>query len=415
MALRLQLLLATLLVLVVGAASTAAHPPRAGHAVVTHEEGRSVRREPAPAPEVLAKARAKWDTLSNERRAELVAAWEKLQRLSPEERAKLVERAERLKRMREELAQRLSPEERERFAMMPEGAREHALRGMVHAAGRERGARLKERLPEGWRAELESSTPEQRAGRMARFHDGLADRGLRLVLDKCAERLALPRAEFERLQALPADQREREARVLLARLTPEDARKLGWKADTLEERAAIQSMPIKDLAAAYMSSRLERDLRAKGLGEERVQALLGLARDLEPRQVDWTALRQLPEAERRAALEERRRTQALAALERSGLLPAERLAALAALRGPEAASELRRLLDELGLAQRRGPRGRGGPEGREHEHGSRTPGERGSWDHAPDGRTRGGREGAPGAERRREEGARTPPGASGGP
>ncbi|MEY2747675.1 MAG: hypothetical protein RL112_2717 [Planctomycetota bacterium] len=408
MALRIQLLLAACCALLLCAASFAAHLPRAGQA---HDDDRAARREASPSAEALAKARAKWETLSSERRAELMEAWRKLQELSPEERAKLVERAERLKRMREELVQRLSAEERARLATLPPEQREHALRGLAHAAGRERGARLKERLPDAWRAEFEALTPEQRAERMARFHAGLAERGLRLVVDKVAERLSSPREELERLQALPVEQRERELRAMLARLTPDEARKLGWKADTLEERAALQATSVKDLAAAYMSSRLERELRGKGHSEERVQALLRLSRALEPRHEEWASVRELPEAERRAALDERRRARTVEALAQSGLVDPARLQALAALRGPEAMSEARRLLEELGLPQRRGGRGRGGPDGKEHGHDERWPGDR--FRPERDGKERDAkdrdgkpRESSPGIERRPDEDSR---------
>jgi hypothetical protein len=404
MAHRFQLLFvslfASLILLVLGSASLAMPIPVVGHAAHDHDAGHPARRQAPPSPEALAKARAKWDTLSAERRAELMAAWRKLQELAPEERAKLVERAERLKRMREELVQRLPAEERARLATMPAEQREHALRGLVHAAGRERGARLKERLPEQWRHEIEGSTPEQRAERMARLHAGLAERGLRLVVDRVAERLSLPRDELARLRSSSATEGERELRALLARLSPEDARQLGWKAATLEERAALQTAPVKELVAAFMSSRLERDLRAKGLAEERVTALVSLARALEPRQEDWTLVRELPEAERRAALDERRRAHAIEALTQSGLVEPARLQALAGLRGPEALHETRRLLEELGLPQRRGVRPRGGFDGKEHGSDERRRGERGSGERGP-------RDPAPGSSRRGDEDTRS--------
>jgi hypothetical protein len=404
MALRLQLLLLTLCALVFGAAA-GAHLPGFGREARARDEGHAARRHAPPSPEMLAKARAKWDTLPPERRAELMAAWRKLQELAPEERAKLVERAERLKRMREELVQQLPADERARLAGLPADQREQVLRGLAHAASRERGARLKERMPEQWRAEMEGRTPEERAERMARFHAGLAERGLRLVVDKVAERLALPADERDRLRTLPLEEREHALRVLIARLSPDEARQLGWKADTLEERAALQSLPVKELAAAYMSSRLERELRAKGHAEERVQALLRLSRALEPNSEDWTAVRELPEGERRAAVEERRRARMVQALAQDGLVDPARLQALAGLRGPEATLELRRLLDELGLPQRRGGRPRGGPDGRDHGPDDRRGGER--WRGERDGKERDGKE-RDGATREAGSGAERP-------
>ena len=312
------------------------------------------------APMDLAKARAKWDTLSPERRAELAAAWQKLQKLSPEERAKLVERAERLRAMRQRFQEQLTPEARQRLEAMSPEQREHALRELVHAAGRERGARLRERLPEHTRAEFETLSPEERAQRMARFHEGLADRGLHLIMEKVGERVGVDRAELERLRTLPSAEKEQAVRSLLARLSFEDARKLGLKADTAADLAALQTQPLPELVAAFMAARLERELRAKGLSDERVQVLLRLAKALEPRQEDWTALQGLPEDQRRAAIEETRRARTVQALRASGLLDEATLQRLEGLRGGEAANETRKVLEDLGLPSRRGGwRGRG--------------------------------------------------------
>ena len=311
-------------------------------------------------PMDLAKARAKWDTLSPERRAELAAAWSKLQQLAPEERAKLVERAERLRAMRQRFQEQLTPEARQRLEAMSPEQREQALRELVHAAGRERGARLRERLPEHTRAEFETLSPEERAQRMARFHEGLADRGLHLIMEKVGERVGVDRAELERLRALPSAEKEQAVRSLLARLSFDDARKLGLKADTAADLAALQTQPLPELVGAFMAARLERDLRAKGLSDERVQVLLRLAKALEPRQEDWTALQGLPEDQRRAAIEETRRARTVQALRASGLLDEATLQRLESLRGAESAAEVRKVLEDLGLPTRRGGwRGRG--------------------------------------------------------
>lgn len=363
-------------------------------------EGRQLdggRRGGAPSPESLAKARSKWASLSPERRAELLAAWQKLQQLPPEERAKLVERAERLRTMRERFEGELPADARERLAGLPPDEREQALRGLMHAAWRERGANLRERLPDHWRDELEKLTPQERAERMARFHESLAARGLRLVLDKTGERLGLPQEELERLRALPAADMERETRALLARLSPEDAAKLGLKAATPAELAALSALPAQELVAAFLAARLERDLRAKGLPEERVQALAKLSRALEPRQEDWTALQGVAEQDRRAAVEETRRRRTLEALRASGLLDAAELARLDALQGSEAANELRKTLEALGLPSHRGWRGRGredrGPGDRgpgERWQGDKRNGDRGPGDKGPGERGWGG-------------------------
>lgn len=325
-----------------------------GYAGRAHENRRDL------SPMELAKARAKWDTLSPERRAELAAAWQKLQKLSPEERAKLVERAERLRAMRQRFQEQLPAEARQRLEALSSEQREQALRELVHAAGRERGARLRERLPEHTRAEFETLSPEERAQRMARFHQGLADRGVHLILDKVGERVGVDRAELERLRALPSADKEQAVRALLGRLSFEDARTLGLKADSAADLAALQVQPLPQLVASFMAARLERDLRAKGLPEERVQALSRLAKALEPRQEDWTALQGLPEEQRRAAIEETRRVRMAQALRASGLLDEATLVRLESLRGPEAAVEVRKVLENLGLPTRRGGwRGRG--------------------------------------------------------
>jgi hypothetical protein len=243
--------------------------------------------------------------------------------------------------------------------MSPE-QREQALRELVHAAGRERGARLRERLPEHTRAEFETLSPEERAQRMARFHEGLANRGVHLIMEKVGERVGVDRAELERLRALPSADKEQAVRALLARLSFEDARALGLKADTAADLAALQTQPLPQLVASFMAARLERELRAKGLDEVRVQALLRLAKALEPRQEDWTALQGLPEDQRRAAIEETRRARTVQALRASGLLDEATLQRLESLRGAESAAEVRKVLEDLGLPTRRGGwRGRG--------------------------------------------------------
>jgi hypothetical protein len=254
--------------------------------------------------------------------------------------------------MRQRFQEQLTPEARQRLEAMSPEQREHALRELVHAAGRERGARLRDRLPEHTRAEFETLSPEERAQRMARFHEGLADRGVHLIMEKVGERVGVDRAELERLRTLPSAEKEQAVRSLLARLSFEDARKLGLKADTAADLAALQTQPLPELVAAFMAARLERELRAKGLSDERVQVLLRLAKALEPRQEDWTALQGLPEDQRRA-----RTVQALRA---SGLLDEATLLRLEGLRGAEAANETRKVLEDLGLPSRRGGwRGRG--------------------------------------------------------
>lgn len=390
---QLRLLCALALVCCGLAAAAAPHGdhPRDEHGHAAHPR--------APTPEDLARARSKWDALPAERRAELAEAWRKLQQLPAEERAKLVERAERLRSMRKRFEAEIPPEARVRLAGLAPEAREHALRELMHSAWRERGAQLRERLPERWRSELEQLTPEARAERMARFRENLSDRGLRLVLDKTGERLGLAKEELERVQALPAAEKEREARLLLARLTPEQASKLGLRASTQAELDALCALPLQELVATFLSARLERDLRAKGLPEERVQALVRLSRTLEPRQEDWTALHGVAEPDRRAAIEEMRRRRTLDALRASGLVEPLQLAQLEALQGAEAAAELRKALEALGLPSRHGWRGRGRDE--------RGPGERGP-DRGPGERPQGGpdRDRGPWEGRGRKDGER---------
>jgi hypothetical protein len=176
----------------------------------------------------LERARARWNELTPQRRAELTERFERWQSLSEEERTRLRERFDKFEPMRRSAHEHLSDKARSDFARLRPEQQAEVRAGVTSQQIQERGRELLERLPSHWRERLESAEPAERARLVEEFRAR--------VHAKALERVSRLEAEG----ALTA-----EAAANLRKVTPEElARALvDFEVRRFRERVEREGLP----------------------------------------------------------------------------------------------------------------------------------------------------------------------------
>jgi hypothetical protein len=282
----------------------------------------------------LDSARARWERLSPEEQAKLQKNYERYRALSEEERRNLAERARVLRDERERLHDELPPRARERLQQLDPDTRREVMRDLVEGEVRERGARIREKMPEAWIQRLEQARPEDRARFLAEFQRRARERVTLAAIDKIGRKLGLPREETERLKALPGDQRLAEVLELKKRLSERDAREFGLpEGMTQAQWDELQSLPPGQFFERMQRWRRDREMHRNGGVEG--QALSELGQAMRPRPDEVLDLAQLSPGERRLTMFQLRRERIIAVLRARQLLPEDKIQDLARL--PEGA------------------------------------------------------------------------------
>lgn len=135
----------------------------------------------------LERARARWNELSPQRRAELTERFERWKSLPEAERARIRERFDKFEPMRRSAHECLSDKARNEFARLRPEQQAEVRAGVASQQIQERGRELLQRLPSHWRERLESAEPAERARLVeeyrARVHAKALERVERLVAE----------------------------------------------------------------------------------------------------------------------------------------------------------------------------------------------------------------------------------------
>jgi len=333
----------------------------------------------------LERARARWNELSPQHRAELAERFERWKSLSEEERTRLRGRFDKLSSLRRAAQDCLPDKARSDFARLRPEQQASVLSGVASQQIQERGRELLQRMPSYWRERLEGANAAERARLLEEFRARM-------------HKKALARIDvFERDGALDAT-----AAARLRQSAPEElARELvGLEVRRFRERAEREGLPPyidaaqweqwKSLPQREQWERLhharhgsERRNAAEGRGESRRDGERGGQRTpaSEPEKRLREALRPDPEwfvefvnaePEVRAELVATRlRARALGVLEQTpGPLSTEQLTELRGLHGREFFEALQRALPGLDLPllrKGRGPDSDGRFGGKPHE------------------------------------------------
>ncbi|MCE9592666.1 MAG: DUF3106 domain-containing protein [Planctomycetes bacterium] len=309
--------------------------------------------------------RERWEHMPHDERAKFVERFEKFRTLPPEERAKLAERAERLEGLRDDLVEGLPPEVRERLEKLSPLERVDALREFMEQRLEARGRHVRGFLPRELRERIEGAPPEERERIVRDFCSHTRrDQGQRM-LREMAERLELPTEEVARIEALPDDQRFDAMMGLRRRMIERDVAEDGvptWL--DAKEWSELGKLPTSEFFERFHSLRRDRCGSdhdhcpgGRGFGSRRAELPSPLRDALTPDPAWFDEAERLPEAERRAFLDEKLRERVLARLaEHPELLSPEALESLRAKQGTEFQSAVRDLARGKDRSRRSAPR-----------------------------------------------------------
>jgi hypothetical protein len=352
----------------------------------------AARQAPDAASPTLDAARQRWERLTPAEKERLRERYESYRNLSEEDRRNLANRARRLRDDAQRVQSSLPPETREKMQQLEPEKRRELMKDMVAGEAREKGARIREKMPEAWIERLEKARPEDRARFLAEFQHKARERVALAAIDKIGKRLELPKAEIERLQKLPGAERAAAVLELKKKLSTRDAAEFGLpNGITAEQWEEWQKLPPEQFFEAMQRLRHERQVRAneanaaateegssapEALSPERLHAARSVLEALRLRPEDIVELADVPQPQREARILEKRRERVLEALVRAGLATPEQLTALRRLPEGSFVRGVRDLLPPLG-AGRAAPRVKPGSDGvdapaREPEHEKRN-------------------------------------------
>jgi hypothetical protein len=303
-------------------------------AVTLVASGVNARAVQEPSSPTLDAARARWERLSPEEKARLQKNYERYRALSEEERRNLAERARVLHDERERVGKDLPPQTRERLQQLDPDTRREVMRDMVEGEVRERGARIREKMPDAWIQRLEQARPEDRARYLAEFQHRARERITLAAIDKIGRKLDLPREETERLKGLPSEQRMTELLELKKRVSARDAERFGLPDGmTQAQWDEWQALPPAEFFERMQRWRRDRETERHKGPEGQVLRELGQA--MRARPDDWIDLASLAPSDRRARITHLRRERVVEVIRARGLLTKDEIEQLERL--PEGA------------------------------------------------------------------------------
>ena len=345
----------------------------------------------APSP-TLELARQRWERLTPAEKERLRERYDSYRSLSEEDRRNLANRARRLRDDAQRVQSSLPPETREKMQKLDPEKRREVMKDIVAGEAREKGARIREKMPEAWIERLEKARPEDRGRFLAEFQHKARERVALAAIDKIGKRLELPKLEIERLQKLPGAERAVAVLELKNKLSTKDAAEFGLPGGiTAEQWEEWQKLPPEQFFEAMQRLRHERQVRAdeansarpseaasqtETLSPERLHAAKSVLEALRLRPEDIVELADLPQPQREARILEKRRERVLGALAQTGFATADQLAELRRLPEASFVRAVRDLLPPIGAGrtaphQKRGKDGVDGP-GHDPEHDKRN-------------------------------------------
>src|SRR5687767_5208004 len=111
----------------------------------------------------LEAARVRWEALSSAEQQRLKSRYARWCGLSEDERRELIRRASVLRETRERVEGALQPEQRERLEQLEPAKRRELIQELVENEVREKGERVRAKMPEEWLRRLEAARPQDRA------------------------------------------------------------------------------------------------------------------------------------------------------------------------------------------------------------------------------------------------------------
>ena len=165
----------------------------------------------------LDQARARWESMGPEERAEIKRRFERLRGLDAEQRKELERRHSSLKAAERQALEAAPEQVRAELEALPPREREQVVRELGRDALAERGRMARGELPAEVRARLEGADPQERRAILDELkRSNRGDRMFR-VAEKLERDLGLPEDKRSRLEGLPPKERERRLFELHAR------------------------------------------------------------------------------------------------------------------------------------------------------------------------------------------------------
>ena len=227
----------------------------------------------------LEAARARWESLDPERRAQLAGRFEELRAMDGERRRALDERLAQLRSAESEALEELPRPAREELEGLRPAERREVVRELAHDALVERSRRVREALPPATRSRLDGADAERvrdfvRERKRARHGERLG-----MALGELGRELGVPAEERARLSALAPEEREAELIELHRRLLDRRVEQNGLPA-WIEpgEWETWRDLRGREFFERVERRRRERGARLEGAAEDSGPARPGPAR-----------------------------------------------------------------------------------------------------------------------------------------
>lgn len=306
--------------------------------------------------EEIRSARARWDALSQDQQAELKRRFEHLQELNSKERTSLEKRAKRYTQLEKQVLSRLSEQERRRLKGLPKQQREEVISELVDQERRDKGRRVASKLPPEMREWMKSASPKEREARLERFTSQVRGRISARAVEDFAKALGYGEAEIKRLERLPLQERMAVVMRLRKKLTEQQLQESGLPGGFTQERwQALEALPPEEFLREVW--RLQNDGVLSGVfdvgaakGSESRKKSREFAREI--RRVmriqpgELLEVSDLPRAERRQRIAQRRRVQSVEALRKYDVMTPAELEALEALDDEAVLERVRAWMDQ---------------------------------------------------------------------
>ena len=314
----------------------------------------------------LEHARQRFASLTSGERATLRERYETFKSLPDAEQDALRRRARNLARLDEEVMQSLPQDVSEQLASLPPLKQREIRRDMLISEARERGRRVREKLPPEELARLRRApSASERAGFLQEFKHRNVDRFVSATLERLGPRVGIDEARLAALRALPREERVRELIAWTSELSEEDVVRWGlpfrisreqwaqWR-DLSPEAFFTELMRHREALIAERERTRWRELRQVGTSPRSaldpeyiagLRELLGAARARQHR--DQVEFAHLSQPERRIRLSQLKRDRCMAVITDRSLLSLGELEELRYLPEGEFFATVRRLVEPL--------------------------------------------------------------------
>ena len=162
----------------------------------------------SPGQDSIDQARARWESMDPQQRAELKRRFEQLRALDSDGRRDLERRHRELREREAEAVDELPQPVRERLETLPPDQRRTMVRELTREALERRGRSIREELPEPLRERLERADPRERRALLAELKGARKDERMQRALGKLERDLELPEGERRGPDQLRPEERE---------------------------------------------------------------------------------------------------------------------------------------------------------------------------------------------------------------